>query len=280
MNRIEFLDNAFKNVNIYLSKLQLNQFINYYGLLINRNKVVNLTAITDYNDVVVKHFIDSVSLNRVMDLSSSLNIIDVGTGAGFPGVPLKIVYAHLNIVLLDSLNKRVKFLNDVINSLELNNNEIDNDRIYDFKLNNKEIEDNGNNRLNNSVSNENDYEKGSIVAIHGRAEDFGQMDIYREKFDICVSRAVANLSTLSEYCLPLVKVGGSFISYKADNVKEEVSQAENAVKVMGGKIDRVESFTLYDTDINRNLIKIDKTKRTPKKYPRTAGTPKRNPLNK
>lgn len=265
MNKIDILNNDFKKNNINLSDLQLKQFIRYYELLIEANKVMNLTTITDYNDVVVKHFIDSLSLIRVVDLSKSFNIIDVGTGAGFPGIPLKIVYPQLNIVLLDSLNKRVKFLNYVIS---------------DLGINNKETNNNIGKSLNDSVLNENYFDTKSIFAIHGRAEDFGQIDIYREKFDICVSRAVANLSTLSEYCLPFVKVGGSFISYKADNVKEEVSQAENAVKVMGGKIDRVESFTLYDTDINRNLIKIDKTKRTPKKYPRTAGTPKRNPLNK
>lgn len=240
MSRTEFIKNAFKEINITLSDKHIDQFNRYYELLIERNKVMNLTTITDYNEVVIKHFVDSLSIIRLAQLEEPLYIIDVGTGAGFPGIPMKIIYPHLNIVLLDSLNKRIKFLDDTIKELGFND--------------------------------------GSIKTIHGRAEDFGQMAIYREKFDLCVSRAVANLSTLSEYCIPFVKKGGSFISYKAGNVKDEVLEASKAVKVLGGKISKVDGFPLANTEMDRSLIEIKKVINTPKKFPRQAGKAKREPI--
>lgn len=240
MSRTEFIENAFNEINITLSDRHIDQFNMYYELLIERNKVMNLTTITDYNEVVIKHFVDSLSIIRLAQLEEPLYIIDVGTGAGFPGIPMKIVFPHLNIVLLDSLNKRIKFLDDIIKELGINDS--------------------------------------SIKTIHGRAEDFGQMDLYREKFDLCVSRAVANLSTLSEYCIPFVKKGGSFISYKAGNVKDEVLEANKAVKVLGGEISKVDGFRLANTDMDRSLIEIKKISNTPKKFPRQAGKAKREPI--
>lgn len=244
MIKKDFLNNKFKKNNIHLSDKQQNQFLAYYELLIEKNKVMNLTAITDFEEVVVKHFVDSISLIRVVNLSKVSNIIDVGTGAGFPGIPLKIVFPEIDLVLLDSLNKRIKFLNDVINVLQLNT-----------------------------------YPKeNSIVTIHGRAEDLGRDSLYREKFDLCVSRAVANLATLSEYCLPFVKKGGAFISYKSGNVDDELTQGEKSIKVLGGTITKVDKFQLADTDIERSLILISKNDFTPKKYPRLLGKPKKEPI--
>ncbi len=240
MSRTDYMIKAFRDIGISLSDKQVDQFNKYYSLLIEQNKVMNLTAITDYEEVVIKHFIDSLCLIRVTDLSEEKKIIDVGTGAGFPGIPLKIVYPNLRLVLLDSLNKRIKFLEDVISELGLNRN--------------------------------------SITTIHGRAEDFGQDELYREKFDLCVSRAVANLSTLSEYCIPFVKLEGSFIPYKAGDIQDEVKEARKAVNTLGGNIKIVDSFRLPGTDIDRSLIKIDKINKTPKKYPRQAGKPKNQPL--
>ncbi|HHX55816.1 MAG TPA: 16S rRNA (guanine(527)-N(7))-methyltransferase RsmG [Clostridiales bacterium] len=243
MKNRNFLEEMLKEIKITLSSKQLEQLDFYYDLIIEKNKVMNLTAITDYNEVVIKHFVDSLSLVGILDLNDVTSVIDIGTGAGFPGIPLKIVFPHLNIVLLDSLNKRVKFLKDVITELDLNKN-------------------------NASL----------IKAIHARAEDLAHNDEYREGFDLCVSRAVANLSTLSEYCLPFVKPKGSFISYKASNMQEELEEAENAIKILGGKIVKIDSFHLPNTDMERRLIKIDKISSTPKKYPRNAGTPKREPI--
>lgn len=238
MDKNNYLQNTFNDINISLSKIQIEQFNLYYELLVEQNKLMNLTAITDYREVVIKHFLDSLALSRIIDLNESLDIIDVGTGAGFPGIPLKIVFPNLNILLLDSLNKRLNFLNQVIESLELSN----------------------------------------ISTIHGRSEDIGHMDKYREAFDICVSRAVANMSTLSEYCLPFVKDKGSFVAYKTANVNEELKQAEKAIKVLGGKTSIIDSFLLPNTDMDRVLVKVDKISSTPKKYPRNPGKPKRNPI--
>ena len=166
------------------------------------------------------------------------SLIDVGTGAGFPGIPIKIAFPHIEIVLLDSLNKRLKFLDDVIRELDLE----------------------------------------EIRTLHGRAEDYAKKAEYREKFDLCVSRAVANLSTLSEYCLPFVKKGGSFVSYKSGEADEEIRSSENAVNILGGKIEKIEKFMLPDTDIGRALVQIDKVKNTPGRYPRKAGVPAKEPL--
>ncbi len=229
---------SLKNLEIELNEQQLDQFLTYYELLIEWNKVMNLTAITEYEEVILKHFVDSLTLIKVYDLNKSSRILDLGTGAGFPGIPLKIAFPNLEIVLLDSLNKRIKFLNEVIQKLELKN----------------------------------------ITAVHGRAEDFGKNSSYRETFDLCVSRAVANLSSLSEYCIPYVKVGGYFIPYKSGKIQEEVDAAKNAVSKLGAKINSVETFCLPGSEMERSFVLIKKSKNTAKAYPRSAGKPTKEPL--
>lgn len=223
---------------INLSLKQREQFDKYYELLVEWNKVMNLTGITEYDEVNLKHFIDSLSVVRVVDMKSVKRVIDVGTGAGFPGIPLKIAFPDTEILLLDSLNKRVKFLNEVITTLGLEN----------------------------------------ITAIHGRAEDIAKNKSYREQFDLCVSRAVANLSTLCEYSLPFLWISGSFVSYKGEYSENEIKQAEKAVDILGGKISKIDRFKLPGTDMGRSLIKIDKVKKTPGKYPRKAGIPAKEPI--
>lgn len=233
-----FIDDL-KELNIALNEIQLCQFMRYYELLIEWNQVMNLTAITDFDEVLKKHFIDSLSLVKACDDFFLKSLIDVGTGAGFPGIPLKIAFPELKVILLDSLNKRVNFLKEVTHELELEN----------------------------------------IEVIHGRAEDFSKKDMLREKFDLCVSRAVANLSTLSEYCLPYVKIGGSFISYKSEKITEEINEAKTAISILGGKIENQVEFIIPGSDIYRNLVVISKIEKTPGKYPRKAGIPAKNPLN-
>lgn len=223
---------------IDFSDLQLLQFEKYYEMLIEKNKVMNLTAITDFSDVVDKHFIDSVALAKYIDLSGLSSIIDIGSGAGFPGIPLKILFPHLDITLADSLNKRILFLNEVIDALGL----------YGVK------------------------------AVHGRAEDLAMDNDYRESYDLCVSRAVANLSILSEYCIPFVKPGGYFIAYKSANFDNELSGAERAISLLGGSVERSFSFIVDYTDLNRAFIIIKKIKRTPRHYPRKSGMPTKCPL--
>ena len=295
-----------KKLNIDLSREQLQQFEDYYDLLIEWNKVMNLTAITEYEEVISKHFLDSLSIikffnvseetlvseerldlkekldsNEISDLKYSLvtkeptdskevfvsretsaankvfasneasvsretlkkyffgkKIIDLGTGAGFPGIPLKIVFPECEMVLMDSLNKRVNFLDEVIRRLKLDN----------------------------------------VKAIHGRAEEMGRKDEFREQYDYCVSRAVARLTTLSEYCIPFIKKQGYFISYKSGNVDEELAEAEYAIKQLGAKCERKITFKLPDTDMERSLIVIKKHIETPKKYPRAGGKPSNSPL--
>lgn len=235
---LEILYKGLQELEIPLDKSQMDAFIQYYELLVEWNSFMNLTAITDFQEVCVKHFLDSLSLNKIMDCHQKLRVIDIGTGAGFPGIPLKIAFPELKITLLDSLGKRVKFLNEVIERLNL-----------------KDIE-----------------------AIHGRAEDYAKPTALRESYDICVSRAVANLATLSEYCLPYVKVEGVFVSYKSEKVVEEMEQAKKAITLLGGKIISQNEFTLPSSDIYRNLLVIQKEKITPKKYPRKAGLPSKEPL--
>lgn len=228
-----------KALDISLTEKQITQFINYYELLTEWNNFMNLTAIKEYDEVLKKHFVDSLSLVKAIHISGHLSLIDVGTGAGFPGIPLKIAFPDLKVTLLDSLNKRVLFLNEVINKLGLE----------------------------------------GIDAIHGRAEDLSKPENLREKFDICVSRAVANLSTLSEYCLPFVKVGGLFIPYKSDKSEQEVIESVKAIDVLGGKIENQIELLLPDTNIYRKLIVVKKKKATPGKYPRKAGLPSKEPIH-
>ena len=249
----EELENGCKKLNIILSDRQLFQFFRYYELLLETNKVMNLTAITEEKEVIEKHFVDSLLLVRVLDQInensgnkepikerfSKGTCIDVGTGAGFPGIPLKILFPELSMVLLDSLNKRVGFLNEVISEIGLS----------------------------------------GIRAVHGRAEDLGKNREYREQFDFCVSRAVANLSTLSEYCIPFVKTGGFFIPYKSGKSQEEISEAEGAVLHLGGKMEGTVFETLPNSEAERAFVLIKKVSATPKKYPRKAGTPSRDPIS-
>jgi 16S rRNA (guanine527-N7)-methyltransferase len=238
MNKEEIIINGLKELDIELTDKKIGQFMKYYEILVEWNSFMNLTGITEYEEVVCKHFIDSLSIVKAFNMDQVKTLLDLGTGAGFPGIPLKIVFPHIHIVLLDSLNKRVKFLNEVINQLGLTD----------------------------------------IETIHGRAEDYGNSKEYREKFDLCVSRAVANLSTLSEYCIPYVKKAGYFIPFKSGKIKEEVEEARKAVSILGGNIERVVPFTLPGTDIERSFVLIKKQANTPKIYPRSSGKPSKEPL--
>ena len=224
---------------VNLSENQVQQFLTYYEMLVEWNEVMNLTAITEYDEVMKKHFVDSLSLIQTFDVTKTVSVIDVGTGAGFPGLALKIAYPNMKVTLLDSLNKRINFLNAVTEKLGLTD----------------------------------------VETVHGRAEDFAKPGKLREKYDLCVSRAVANLTTLSEYCLPFVKVGGEFISYKSEKITEEMENAKKAISLLGGKFDRSKDFYLPDSDIYRNLVVIKKVKETPKKFPRKAGLPSKEPLS-
>lgn len=227
-----------KELEITLSEKQKRQFYKFYKLLVEWNKVMNLTGITEYEEVNEKHFVDSLSIVKAIDISSVESVIDIGTGAGFPGIPLKIAFPHLNVVLLDSLNKRIHFLNTVIDELGLKN----------------------------------------INTIHGRAEDFAKQMEYREKFDLCVSRAVANLATLSEYCIPYIKQDGLFIPYKSGEIEEELEQSKKAIHVLGGKIQNVVKFQLPGSEIGRSFVVVRKIQNTAKKYPRKAGLPSKEPI--
>lgn len=235
-------EKGLEQLSITLSGEQKQQFLTYYEYLVEKNKVMNLTAITEYEEVITKHFLDSLAVVKTSCFKSEKlagkRLIDIGTGAGFPGIPLKIAFPELEILLLDSLNKRINFLNEVTEMLGLT----------------------------------------KINTVHGRAEDYAKQKGYRESFDFCVSRAVANLSTLSEYCIPFVKPGGCFISYKSGSVDQELIQAEKAVKILGGQREEVVRFSLADTDMDRSFVVIRKAKPTPKKYPRKAGLPSKEPL--
>ena len=240
-NGLSIFDKGLQELGIALSEEQKQQFISFYEMLVEKNKVMNLTAITEFEEVIVKHFLDSLAIVKVVSqemLASDVKIIDIGTGAGFPGIPLKIAFPNIRITLLDSLNKRINFLKEVCEELKLEN----------------------------------------VEFIHGRSEDFGKNPQYREKYDICVSRAVANLATLSEFCVPFVQVGGSFVSYKAGDCGEEVRESAKAVDKMGGKVEVTEEYTVPTSDLNRVLLVIKKEKATPKAYPRKAGTPAKEPL--
>lgn len=241
---INMVNETFKknleNIGITLSDQQYEQFDKYYELLVEWNSFMNLTGITDYEEVLLKHYVDSLVLHieEIGHDKESISLIDVGTGAGFPGLPLKIAHPEINVVLLDSLNKRVKFLNQVIDDLGLT----------------------------------------GIEAVHYRAEDGGRNSNLREHFDVSVSRAVANLATLVEYNLPFVKVGGYFVAYKSGDIDEELRNAERAIKILGGEVEKVDKFNLPYSDIERSLVYIKKIKPTSGKYPRKAGLPGKEPL--
>ena len=223
---------------ITLSDKQRDQFLTYYEMLIEKNKVMNLTAVTEFDEVLKKHFLDSISLGQFESLHEKKSMLDMGTGAGFPGIPLKIIYPELQVTLADSLNKRILFLEDVIAELKLS----------------------------------------GINAVHARAEELARNNDYREQFNYCVSRAVANLSTLSEYCLPFVKTGGKFISYKSGEIEEEAAAAKHAIFLLGGGLKEIRKFEIPQTDLHRSFVVIEKVKKTPKAYPRKAGTPSKMPL--
>ena len=231
----ELIEKA-KKVNIEIDDKKEEQFYNYMKLLLEWNEKINLTAITEQNDIILKHFIDSITINKYIEQSNS--IIDIGTGAGFPGIPLKIMNQNKKITLVDSLNKRINFLNEVCKEISLEN----------------------------------------IQCIHARAEELASDLEYRENYETVVSRAVARINVLIEYMLPFVKIGGLCICMKGPNIDRELEEAKNAIKVLGGKIKSVESFFLPDSDIERNVIIIEKVAETPKKYPRKAGLPSKQPI--
>ena len=230
------MEEKFKNLGVRFFVEQLEQFFDYMNLLIEWNEKMNLTAIIEPEEIILKHFIDSITILK--DIEDESSVVDVGTGAGFPGIPLSIMNPTLKITLVDSLNKRLIFLQEVVNKLNLKNVEI----------------------------------------VHARAEEFGQNKKYREKFDIATSRAVANLSTLSEYLIPLVKINGKVISMKASEAEEEINQAKKAIEILGGKIKKIDEFNLLQSDIGRTVITIKKERQTPSKYPRRAGIPSKEPI--
>lgn len=234
--QLDKFEKGLEDLGISLNETQIKQFLDYYELLVETNKVMNLTAITEFDEVIEKHFLDSLSLCRIYDLNREIRVLDLGTGAGFPGVPLKIAFPQIRLVLADSLNKRIKFLENVVGELSLQN----------------------------------------VSCVHGRAEEMGRNKEYREQFDLCVSRAVANLSSLSEYCIPFVKEGGAFISYKSGEIEEEANAAKKAISVLGGELREIYKFDLYEQ--KRSFVIIYKKKKTPKAYPRKAGTPTKEPL--
>ncbi len=234
---MELLLNYAKNYGISLDEKALKRFENYYNFLVEYNQHTNLTSITEKNDVIIKHFLDSIILTKFFELNSDTKLIDVGTGAGFPGVPIKIANPEINLTLLDSLNKRIIFLNKLLEKLNL-----------------------------------------TAEVFHSRAEECGKNKNFREKFNIVTSRAVAKLTVLSEYCLPLLKVGGFFVSLKGSNVEEELEESAKSIKVLGGKIERVEKFDLPEEKGSRSLVIIKKVSSTPAKYPRSNSSISKSPI--
>lgn len=238
MEYFDIMNSACSDVGLSMDNKIYEKFIDYKELIKFWNEKVNLTAIIDDEQIIKKHFIDCIKIFKFSPLKEAKSIIDVGTGAGFPGIPIKIVKPDVNMILLDSLNKRINFLNEVINKIDLKN----------------------------------------ITTIHGRAEDFSRKSEYREKCDAAVSRAVANLAVLSELCIPYVKVGGYFVAMKGPSVDDEIKEGKNAVSILGGKIEDIVKIEIENSDLNHNLVIIKKVKETPKVYPRKAGTAAKKPL--
>ena len=239
MEEKEFKEELLKRAKQFqrrLSEKEQNQFYQYMQLLLMWNEKMNLTAITEPKEILIKHFIDSMSISPYIE--ENAKVLDVGTGAGFPGIPLKIVLSQNNFTLLDSLNKRINFLNEVIRNLKLE----------------------------------------KIETVHGRAEEFCKIAKRREGYDIVTSRAVAKLNTLLEYMLPFVKIGGKCICMKSLEIEEELNNANRAIEILGGEVEKVETITLENTDITRKIVIIKKIKETPKKYPRKAGMPSKEPI--
>ena len=238
MSNRDILKNGLKNLGISVDDKMLNDFNIYREILVDWNQKMNLTGIEDEKEVYIKHFLDSVSAVTNGYIKDGVSIIDVGTGAGFPGLPLRICLRNIELTLLDSLNKRLKFLNNVIDELGLE----------------------------------------SIETVHGRAEDIARKEEFREQYDLCVSRAVANLSTLSEYCIPFIAKNGKFISYKSSISSEEIQNAKSAIKMLGGTVVEEKTVHLPCSDMDRTFVVVNKTNNTGKKYPRKAGTPSKEPL--
>lgn len=240
MEKQEFINeiiSKLKKINVNINEEIGEKFYKYTELLLEWNKKINLTAITDLDDIILKHYVDSLTINKY--ITNNNRIIDIGTGAGFPGIPLKLLNKEKEFILVDSLNKRVKFLEEVVNQLNINN----------------------------------------IEVIHARVEDLAKNNKYRENIDIATSRAVANLSTLLEYMLPFIKINGVCICMKGPKISEEINGAKNAIEILGGKIEKIENINLPDTDIERNIVIVKKIRPTPNKYPRKAGMPAKEPLN-
>ena len=234
----DIMKTASENVGLSFDDVKYDKFILYKEMIQEWNNKINLTAITEDSEIVKKHFIDSIKCFCSNELKETKNIIDVGTGAGFPGIPISIMDSNKSIVLLDSLNKRVNFLNSVVSALNLNNTK----------------------------------------AYHGRAEDFARERSFREKFDVAISRAVANMTVLSELCIPFVRIGGYFIAMKGPAIDEELSDAKNAISTLGGIVEKVLEVSIEDSDLKHNLVVIKKIKKTPDSYPRKPGVASKKPL--
>ncbi|QHI72268.1 16S rRNA (guanine(527)-N(7))-methyltransferase RsmG [Aminipila terrae] len=235
---MEILREAFNQLNISCDEIVLNKFEKYMEMVLEWNEKVNLTAITDQDEFIKKHYIDSVICYNFSEIHKAECVIDVGTGGGFPGIPLALIFPEKKFVLMDSLKKRLNIIDDLTSQLGITN----------------------------------------VVTLHGRAEDIAHSKEHREKYDLCVSRAVANLATLSEYCLPFIKRGGNFLAYKGVKAEEEIKEAHKAIFLLGGKISREERVSLPGYDLDHNIIVIDKLQNTSAKYPRKAGTPSKEPL--
>lgn len=239
MNNLDELREKAEKIDVQLDEDQLESFAKFMDFMIKWNDRVRLTSITEETEVIDKHFVDSLTALKVDVIKDHNKVLDLGTGGGFPGIPLKIINPTIDLVMLDSRLKKIEYLQEVIDA-------------FDFE---------------------------NTLAIHGRAEDYGQLVDFRESFDIVVSRAVANLTVLSEYCLPFVKKGGYFIAMKGTKSDEEINEAKKAIKVLGGSIEEVIEFNLPETDYDRSIILIKKEKHTPKKYPRNPGKPKKSPIS-